>query len=498
MERFYVIQKLGRKQSLTPEGFLLCEDVPIARTGEMYYGPDETPIKAVDGVARVTRDEDEVFAPRFLASLNGKPIVNEHPEDDVTPENWKEYAIGTVLNPRRGKGVDDDLLLADFLITDKKAIEEVRTGKREVSVGYDSDYEATAPAGRGRQKNMIANHVALVDSGRCGSRCAIGDKATVKESTMAKTADKSKVAKFLDSMRNAFKAKDEAAFEQALEDGKAHITGAEDEATEGGSTSGELHVHVHPHSASPVAAKASTDAEEGAGGGAGEQMDNTAIMARLDEICKRLDALEGGGEGQGEEVQDVGAFEGPDGYVHPIRGSKGYKKSKTTGDDNKEIEGALEEEAPEGTGDKARKAKDSLYLVDSFHSTVALAEIVSPGIQVPTFDRAHDPRLTFTNICKLRRKALDTAYVRDAKTAEMIEGINGGKKFDSSKMTCGAVRAVFLAVAHQKRTKNNDASFTGVGADLAAVGAGGGMGVFGNIKTNKDLNTRNREYWKGR
>jgi hypothetical protein len=38
---FYTTFQLSKKQALTPEGFLLCMDVPIARTGELIYTPGE-------------------------------------------------------------------------------------------------------------------------------------------------------------------------------------------------------------------------------------------------------------------------------------------------------------------------------------------------------------------------------------------------------------------------------------------------------------------------
>ena len=39
--RYYTVSKLGPKRSLTPEGYLLCQDVPVARTGEMLYAEGE-------------------------------------------------------------------------------------------------------------------------------------------------------------------------------------------------------------------------------------------------------------------------------------------------------------------------------------------------------------------------------------------------------------------------------------------------------------------------
>jgi hypothetical protein len=94
-QSFYVTQKIGPKQSMTPEGFLLCEEVPIARTGLMIYGPDETPIEAgPDGIVKIFREAVDVFSSKTIASALGKSIVDDHPEEDVSPANWKELSLG--------------------------------------------------------------------------------------------------------------------------------------------------------------------------------------------------------------------------------------------------------------------------------------------------------------------------------------------------------------------------------------------------------------------
>ncbi|MCT9017197.1 DUF2213 domain-containing protein, partial [Cupriavidus gilardii] len=70
--RHYTVHRLGPKRALTPEGFLLCEDVPVARTGEMLYGPGEVPVEpGPDGLIRISRTPDEVFRPETLASCIG-------------------------------------------------------------------------------------------------------------------------------------------------------------------------------------------------------------------------------------------------------------------------------------------------------------------------------------------------------------------------------------------------------------------------------------------
>ena len=186
MARFFIASQLSERIAETPEGYLLCEAVPIARTGELAYAPQETPIPAGDGQTIITRGAADLFAAETLASFEGKPVTLEHPPDFVTPDTWKMYAVGTVQNVRQGEGADSDKLLADLLLTDARAIDAVRSKKlRELSCGYDAEYFADAP-GKGRQTTIRGNHVALVAQGRCGSACAIQDAAPGAFATMKK------------------------------------------------------------------------------------------------------------------------------------------------------------------------------------------------------------------------------------------------------------------------------------------------------------------------
>ena len=183
--RYHIRETLSAKQAKTPEGFLVCYGVPIARVGVMEYSSSEVPIDAPDGMTvHIQRDEDEVFASECLASFEGKPVTINHPDHDVTPTTWKSLAVGHAQNVRRGEGIDSGLLLADLVITDQTAIDLVRGGLREISCGYDADYEQDGP-GRGRQLNIRGNHIALVRRGRCGPSCRINDN---QEDIMKKKA----------------------------------------------------------------------------------------------------------------------------------------------------------------------------------------------------------------------------------------------------------------------------------------------------------------------
>lgn len=171
----YFASKVSENLHKTPEGYLLAIGVPIGRIGEMEYGPGETPISVGnDGIVRISREEKELFKPETIASFEGKPFTIGHPAQFVDPENWKELAKGIVQNVRRGTGEFKDDLLADILITDAIAISLVENGKRQLSCGYEAEYVHTGP-GIGIQKNIIGNHLALVEEGRAGDAYKIND-----------------------------------------------------------------------------------------------------------------------------------------------------------------------------------------------------------------------------------------------------------------------------------------------------------------------------------
>lgn len=179
MARYLITSELGPRRHKTPEGFLVCSGVPIARTGDYEYFASEGQSPGIqpdaDGRIISRRDPEQVFAPAALASFEGKPVTLGHPPvDAVTPETWREYAVGTVKDVRRGEGDDADKVIADLVISDAAAIAAIEDGLRELSCGYDVTLEQVEP-GIERQTMIRGNHVALVDAGRAGPECAIKD-----------------------------------------------------------------------------------------------------------------------------------------------------------------------------------------------------------------------------------------------------------------------------------------------------------------------------------
>lgn len=161
----------------TPEGFLICKDVPIARTGPQNYLARELMLDGdPDRVVTVQRYPADVFENATIASFEGKPVTDGHPPENVSPENYAAYTRGHAQNVRQ----DGDYIVADLYINDANLANEVRNAvKREVSCGYLCNY---VPDGDGyRQEHIRGNHVAIVPTGRAGHEVAIKDAATEAE-----------------------------------------------------------------------------------------------------------------------------------------------------------------------------------------------------------------------------------------------------------------------------------------------------------------------------
>ena len=179
-----------------PEGYLLCLNVPVARTGTQEYLPVELGLPGGGTLVPVYRPETEVFSPETIASFEGMPVTNDHPPEGVDVSNIRALQKGHAHNIRRGSGEESDLLLADLIITDPKLIDLVLSGKREISCGYT--YELCEENGQYIQRKIRGNHVAVVDAGRAGPRVSIKDNKPEPE--RSKTIMKKSLSKILARM----------------------------------------------------------------------------------------------------------------------------------------------------------------------------------------------------------------------------------------------------------------------------------------------------------
>jgi uncharacterized protein len=220
---------------LTAEGYMIAEDVPVARTGVQEYSALELGLDASMKTIRLYRPPEEVFSAASMATLDRKPVTFYHPEHGVDSSNWKQTAVGRVETPSQ----DGDFLdVKVFEVNDQSTVEAVAFGVKEVSCGYSFTLDmkaGTTPAGEaydGVQRNIEHNHVAIVYAGRCGAGCAIGDCACAT-SPAPKTTNKDNLMKItVSGIDLTLDDKDAAIVKKALDDGTAALTAATKRATD--------------------------------------------------------------------------------------------------------------------------------------------------------------------------------------------------------------------------------------------------------------------------
>jgi uncharacterized protein len=138
-------------------------DVCLSNEGVMPYVELDSDGNEVVMNALMPKEELE----KLTKEKQNLVVTNEHPEDGVDTENSKELVVGFVDSNLYMKGNE---LWGQLVLTDKEAIEAVQSGKSDVSLGYS---ESRGRGGRlGKEtydyskKNLVLNHLALVDSGR--------------------------------------------------------------------------------------------------------------------------------------------------------------------------------------------------------------------------------------------------------------------------------------------------------------------------------------------
>lgn len=160
----------------TAEGYLVA-DAFTARTGIQTYLGSEVGRPDLS-IVRVYRPEEEVFSKDSLQSFSHIPVTDEHPREAVTSDNWAKLAKGEASTDVLRDG---ERLRIPIVLKDKAAIQVVEDGKRELSVGYtcdlmfESGLTTDGQSFDAVQRNIRANHIAIVSRGRAGSEFRIGD-----------------------------------------------------------------------------------------------------------------------------------------------------------------------------------------------------------------------------------------------------------------------------------------------------------------------------------
>lgn len=305
----YYGSKLSPHMTETPEGFLICHDVKIARTGTQNYLAREIGLDGMpERVLQVTRSAEDVFDPAAMASFEGKDVTNTHPSEMIVQENQAAYSKGHAENVRRV----GDYLVADLYLKDPTLISEVKNGAmRDVSCGYYCQYEADG-AGY-RQTHIRGNHIAIVPRGRAGRDVAIKDSAAELPAEKGKVKHMSKSKSLLSLFGLAAKNAAPEELDSMVETAAAALDAAP---------------AVPAQGADPAEKTAPADTQ------------NTAVLDALNNLSGKLDQLIAANAKKAEDKEP----EDLDKVIAEMSGEKSDKKEKDEDESGSTTVSAAEDE----------------------------------------------------------------------------------------------------------------------------------------------------------
>ena len=496
--RFYTIESISEHRSYTPEGYLLCEGATLSRTGMMIYKGDEVPVTpGADGLVTVVRYEEDVFKSEAVASANGKSVCNNHPAEgqDITPENWRALEVGVILHPRRGTGEKHDCLVADLLIKDHEAIKLIESGKVQLSCGYDADYEELRP-GYAKQYDIIINHVAIVENGRCGPRCAIMDEDTLRLNKISPSGNrdngKFKMSRNLNTALSSLKDalnrttisnRDTVAMpddenetnellELALEGLNNRLAsierrlGARDRRSEVYSRDDDDDDR-RSRDRRDVRRRDDDDDRRSRDDDDDRRSRDRRDARRRDDddddrARDRRDARRRDDDDRSRDVRrrddDDDRRSRDDDDDRRSRDRRDARRRDDDDDDRARDDDRRRDDA-HFTDRRGYRAKDSASLEDSWKETISLAECLLPGVQAPKFVRDASAVSSLKTLCDFRKSVLSASFTRDG-TRTLIMDMNGGMTPDFPAMSCEAAKTLFRDCAIVAKRLNNSTAKT--------------------------------------
>lgn len=113
-----------------------------------------------------------------------KPFINDH---EMLGEGFSKIDDRPVQGVIHNPVFEDDVLYADISVYSESLKKKIEDGKKELSLGYFCKYEKQKGVYKGQaydfiQRDMVGNHIALVDNGRCGSDVKVFDSKCTMDS----------------------------------------------------------------------------------------------------------------------------------------------------------------------------------------------------------------------------------------------------------------------------------------------------------------------------
>jgi hypothetical protein len=166
------------KRTYDLNGWLEVKDNPISKVGVFDYLGAEIGAPQADQIYKILRPQEELENAATINSFRLMPFVDEH------------EMLGREATPAEQKGIegvigenvyfDYPYLKGNIKILSNSALNQIHSGKIELSPGYRCRYDFTPGTFNGEhydaiQRDIRANHLALVAEGRTGPEVAVQD-----------------------------------------------------------------------------------------------------------------------------------------------------------------------------------------------------------------------------------------------------------------------------------------------------------------------------------
>ena len=127
----YIVE-LSENQTIDQDGYLICENCILGRSGYQDYVGTELGLRTND-IISVSRREEDIFNADSLSTLEGRPFTYLHPSEDVNIDNYNELAKGNVFNVHR----EENNIVGNIRVTDKNVKQKILNKEiHDLSLGY--------------------------------------------------------------------------------------------------------------------------------------------------------------------------------------------------------------------------------------------------------------------------------------------------------------------------------------------------------------------------
>lgn len=175
-------------------GYWYIKHNPISKEGVFpYLGKSISEDCEPDKVYKVYRSAKTLEQSVDTWDNPPKPFIDDH---EMLGEGFtaidERPVQGIIYNP----SCEDGVLYADIAVYSEDLKSEIENGKKELSLGYFCKYRKERGVFNGEvydfvQEDMVGNHIALVDAGRCGSDVRVFDhKCTMDALTVGDVFEK--------------------------------------------------------------------------------------------------------------------------------------------------------------------------------------------------------------------------------------------------------------------------------------------------------------------